>query len=98
MDNTKGMLSIFSFFPKQSQNTTANSFYAQNLPKKSKSAPKSVPTAVSKKSTAVEKGLKKLQLENVQLKTENARIGFFALDKINKAKRLHLIINGRTNK
>lgn len=67
-------LPIFTFFPKQNKSTNANSFYAQNLPKTSKSVPQSVPTTVSKESNAAKNRLEKLEVENVQLKTENGEL------------------------
>lgn len=55
---------IFNFFPKQIKPTSLNSFYEQNLPKASKSVRESVPTTV----------MKKLEVENDQLKTENREL------------------------
>lgn len=61
-------LPIFTFFPKQSKITSANSFYAQNLPKTSKP----IPVSESNQLTAVDS--EKLQDENVQLKAENDQL------------------------
>lgn len=58
---------ILTFFPKRTINTSANSFYAQNLPKTSKPIPVNESKQLTTHSTV---DLGKLQDENVQLKAE----------------------------
>lgn len=69
---------IFTFFPKKNKNTSAATFYAQNIPKAKESVPEKEANQKIEK-----KNLKRLEGENIQLKEENLQLKA-KIDKLRK--------------